>query len=171
MKRDVKQFTIGIILLVAYVLQVTLLPEFKVLGIQANLLLVVTCAISFLFGVVDGSIVGVVLGILLDAYQGRNLGLSALIFFYIAIFIGRFNKKFFKDNYLILLVLTIAATLTYETVIYVFSIFAYSQRFMILSLIRNLSIGIVMNILVGAIIYPFLLKINIGFEAHRNIFK
>lgn len=166
-----KQFIIGIILIVVYLLQVTLLPEFKIFGVQANLLLVVICAISFLFGVVDGSIAGVILGILLDMYQGRNLGLSALIFFYIAIFIGGFNKKFFKDNYLILLVLTVAATLVYEATMYIFAIFAYSQKFMILSLLRNLFIEIAMNILVGAIIYPFLLKFNIGFEAHRNIFK
>jgi len=140
-------------------------------GVQANLLLVVTCAIAFLFGSVDGSIVGILLGILFDLYQGRNIGLSALIFFYIAIFVGSFNKKFFKDNYLILLILTIFSTLIYETVVYIFSIFAYSQSFMILYLLKNLFLITVINILIGAIIYPFLLKINISFEAHRNIFR
>lgn len=140
-------------------------------GVQANLLLVVTCAIAFLFGSVDGSIVGILLGILFDLYQGRNIGLSALIFFYIAIFVGSFNKKFFKDNYLILLILTIFSTLIYETVVYIFSIFAYSQSFLILYLLKNLFLITVINILIGAIIYPFLLKINIGFEAHRNIFR
>jgi rod shape-determining protein MreD len=166
-----KHIIIGIILIVVYALQLTLVSELRIFGIQANLLLVVTCAISFLFGSVDGSIVGIVLGLLLDLYQGRNIGLSALVFFYLAIFIGSFNKKFFKDNYLILLILTIVATVIYETIMYVFAIFAYSQSFMILSLIRNLMIGVGMNVITGAIIYPFLLKINIGFEAHRNIFR
>lgn len=166
-----KQFIIGIILIIAYVLQLTLVSELRIFGVQANLLLVVTCAIAFLFGAIDGSVVGIILGLLLDLYQGRNIGISALIFFYIAIFIGGFNKKFFKDNYLILLVLTIAATLVYEISIYVFSILAYSQSFMFLSLLRNLIVIIVVNIVSGAIIYPFLLKMNIGFEAHRNIFR
>jgi rod shape-determining protein MreD len=111
------------------------------------------------------------LGLLLDLYQGRNIGLSALIFFYLAIFIGGFNKKFFKDNYLILLILTIIATVIYETIMYVFLALAYSQGFMILLLLRNLILGIIMNIISGAITYPFLLKLNIGFEAHRNIFR
>jgi len=166
-----KHFIIGIVVIVAYLLQLTLVSELKIFGVQANLLLVVTCAIAFLFGSVEGSIVGIILGLLFDLYQGRNIGLSSLIFFYLAIFIGGFNKKFFKDNYLILLILTVLSTIIYETVVYVFSIFAYSQSFMILYLIKNLLLVIGMNILVGAIIYPFLLKINIGFEAHRNIFR
>ena len=166
-----KHFIIGIVVIIAYLLQLTLISELKIFGVQANLLLVVTCAIAFLFGSVEGSIVGLILGLLLDLYQGRNIGLSSLIFFYLAIFIGGFNKKFFKDNYLILLILTVLSTIIYETVIYVFSLFAYSQSFMILYLLKNLLLVVGMNILVGALIYPFLLKINIGFEAHRNIFR
>jgi hypothetical protein len=54
---------------------------------------------------------------------------------------------------------------------YVFLALAYSQGFMILLLLRNLILGIIMNIISGAITYPFLLKLNIGFEAHRNIFR
>lgn len=166
-----KHAIIGIILVITYLLQLTFIPELRIFGVQANLILVVTCAIAFLFGSVDGSVVGILLGLLLDCYQGRNIGLSALIFFYIAIFVGDFNKKFFKDNYLILLVLTVFSTLIYETIIYVFSLFAYSQNLMILYLLKNLFLVTVMNILIGAIIYPILLKINIGFEAHRNIFR
>ena len=152
-------------------LQLTLIPEFQIFGVQANLLLVVTCAIAFLFGTVDGSIVGLILGLLLDLYQGRNIGLSALIFFYLGIFIGGFNKRFFKDNYLILLILTILVTVVYEMTVYVFYIFAYSQNFMLLYLLKNLLIAAIINIIFGAIVYPILLKINIGLEVHRNIFR
>lgn len=166
-----KQVIIGIILLITYLLQLTLVSELRILEIQANLILVVTCAMAFLFGAVEGSIIGIILGLLLDLYQGRNIGLSAFILFYIAIFIGGFNKKFFKDNYLVLLILTVFSTIIYEGIIYIFSIIAYSQNFMILVLLKNLIIGIVMNIVIGAIIYPILLKLNIGFEAHRNIFR
>jgi rod shape-determining protein MreD len=166
-----KQFILGIILIIAYVLQLTLVSEIQIFGVQANLLLIVTCAIAFLFGTVDGGITGVVLGVLLDLYQGRAIGLSALIFMYLGVFIGGFNKKFFKDNYLILLVLTIFATIAYETVMYIFSVFAYSQSFILLYLLKNLLLATVINVLFGAVIYPILLKINIGLEVHRNIFK
>lgn len=166
-----KHFFVVIVAIIAYLLQLTIISELKIFGVQANLLLVVTCAIAFLFGAVDGSIVGIILGLFIDLYQGRNIGLSALVLFYLAIFIGGFNKKFFKDNYLILLILTVTATIIYEITIYLVSIFAYSQIFMILPLLRNLIIAIVMNIVSGAIIYPFLLKTNIGFEARRNIFR
>jgi rod shape-determining protein MreD len=167
----VKQFILGIILIITYVLQLTLIPEIQVFGVQANFLLIVTCAMAFLFGTVDGAISGTVLGILLDLYQGRAIGLSALIFMYLGIFIGGFNKKFFKDNYLILLILIAFATIAYETGVYIFSIFAYSQRVMLLYLLKNLLLSTLINVLIGAAIYPILLKINIGLEVHRNIFR
>lgn len=166
-----KHFILSITVIIGYLLQLTLAPEFSIFGVQANLLLVVTCAIAFLFGNVEGGLVGLVLGMLFDLYQGRNIGLSAIIFFYLGIFIGGFNKKFFKDNYLVLLVLTVVATIIYETCVYVFYVIAYSQNFMILSLVKNLFIGSIINIIFGVIIYPILLKLNIGFEARRNIFK
>ena len=171
MQRKLKQFILGIILIITYVLQLTLVSEIQIFGVQANLLLIVTCAIAFLFGAVDGGIVGVILGILLDLYQGRAIGLSALIFMYLGVFIGGFNKKFFKDNYLILLILTVFATITYETIFYIFAIFSYSQEFMLLYLLRNLLLITVINIMFGVVIYPILLKINIGLEVHRNIFR
>lgn len=166
-----KQFIIGIVLIITYLLQLTLVCEFSLFGVQANLLLVVTCAIAFLFGGVSGGIAGTILGFLLDLYQGRAIGISALIFMYLGIFIGGFNKKFFKDNYLILLILTVFATVAYETVIYTFSVFSYAQNFMLLYLLKNLLLATVINIIFGAVVYPILLKINIGLEVHRNIFR
>ncbi|MBE5812733.1 MAG: rod shape-determining protein MreD [Clostridiales bacterium] len=166
-----KQIILGIVLIITYVLQLTLVSEIQIFGVQANLLLIVTCAIAFLFGAIDGGLVGIIFGLLLDLYQGRAIGLSALIFMYLGVFIGGFNKKFFKDNYLILLILTVFATITYETALYIFSIFAYSQSFMLLYLLKNLFLVTVINILFGAAVYPILLKINIGLEVHRNIFR
>ena len=99
MQSKLKQFILGIILIITYVLQLTLVSEIQIFGVQANFLLIVTCAVAFLFGAVDGGIVGTILGVLLDLYQGRAIGLSALIFMYLGIFIGGFNKKFFKDNF------------------------------------------------------------------------
>lgn len=171
MQSKLKQIILGIVLIITYVLQLTLVSEIQIFGVQANLLLIVTCAIAFLFGAIDGGLVGIIFGLLLDLYQGRAIGLSALIFMYLGVFIGGFNKKFFKDNYLILLILTVFATITYETALYIFSIFAYSQSFMLLYLLKNLFLVTVINILFGAAVYPILLKINIGLEVHRNIFR
>ena len=166
-----KQLILSIIVLVSYVLQLTLIPEFSFFGVQADLLLVVTCSIAFLFGSVSGSAVGLSLGLLLDLYQGRSIGFSAMIFFYLGIFIGGFNKKFFKDNYLIVLIIIVFSTLIYEVLTYTFALLMYSQQFMFIPLIKNLFISILCNLILSIAIYPILLKTNLAVEVHRNIFK
>ena len=135
-----RHFILGIIVTISYVLRLTLVPEISVFGVQADLLLIVTCSVAFLFGNVTGGTVGLVLGMLFDLYQGRSIGFSAMIFFYLGIFIGGFNKKFFKDNYLIVLIIIVFSTLIYEVLTYTFALLMYSQQFMFIPLIKNLFI-------------------------------
>lgn len=166
-----KHLILGLIVIISYVLQLTLIPEFSVFGVQANLLLVVTLSIAFLFGTVDGAIAGLIIGLLIDLYQGRSIGICAITFFYLGIFVGSFNKKFFKDNYLIVLIIMICSTIIYETILYSFSILMYSQHFMFLYFMKNLFIAVVCNLIISIIVYPVLLKLNLGVEVHRNIFR
>lgn len=166
-----KQFFLAIIIILAYILQITVMPELAVFGINPNLILIVVCSIAFLFGSTSGGVVGFCCGVLLDLYYGRNIGLNALLYLYIGITLGNFNKRIFKDNYLVILVFMVFTTFIYESIIYVYSIIIYSQSINILSFVSNMVILIFVNILLSFLIYPILLKINLGLEIDRNIFK
>ena len=54
-----------------------------------------------------GAVIGFFSGILLDFNQGHTIGLYAFLLMYIGLILGQFNKRFFKDNYLILLIIIV----------------------------------------------------------------
>ena len=128
------------------------------------------CSIAFLFGGTSGGAVGFFFGILLDFYYGRSIGLNALLFLYIGIILGSFNKRIFKDNYLVILIFMVFATYIYEFIVYLYGVFVYSQSVDILRFLINSSILVLINSILSFFIYPILLKINLNLELDRNIF-
>jgi len=168
---SVKQIFLTIVILLTYILQITLVPEITVFGVSANLCLIVVCSISFLFGSTSGGIVGFFCGILIDFYYGRSIGLNALLYLYIGIVLGSFNKRIFKDNYLVILFFMIITTFLYEFILYIYGIFTYSQSINFLIFMKNVFIVVCINTILSFFIYPILLKLNLGLEIDRNIFK
>ena len=159
-----------LIIAIAYILQTVIMPDFSVCGIFPNLMLVVVCGISFLFGSTIGGAVGFSAGLLLDFNQGRAIGLYAFLCMYIGIILGQFNKRFFKDNYFVAIGFTGITTIVYEILVYIFGAFVYSQTFAFGSFITNILLSALVNIITSVVVYPILLKINIGVELDRNIF-
>lgn len=165
-----KKLTLAVIILVTYLLQTSVIPEFSINGIYPNLFLVVTCGLSFLFGSTVGAINGFCLGLLNDFNQGRCIGLYAFLSMYIGMILGQFNKRFFKDNYVVAIFLIGFTTIFYEIIVYIFAMFAYGQEFSLLALVGKTLLIALVNMIASIIVYPILLKIHIGIEVDRNIF-
>lgn len=159
-----------LIVFIAYILQTTIIADFNILGVAPNLILVIVCGISLLFGSTVGGIVGFIAGILLDFNQGRAIGLYAFLCMYMGIVLGQFNKRFFKDNYLVAVIFIGISTFVYETVVYLFGVVVYSQTFSLAGFISNVMLSVLCNLIMAVIVYPILLKINIGVELDKNIF-
>ncbi len=153
-----------------YLLQTVLIQKFSFWGISPNLFLVVTCGISFLFGSTTGGVCGLIFGLLQDMNMGRAIGLNGFLFMHIGIIMGQFNKRFFKDNYFVALIFIILSTMAYELVVYIFGAFIYTQEFVFSRFIVKILIKSFLNAITGIIVYPVLLKINIGVEVDRRIF-
>lgn len=159
-----------LIIVIAYVLQTIIIPDFNILGVFPNLLLVIVCSVAFLFGSTVGGTVGFFSGLLLDFNQGRAIGLYAFFCMYIGVILGQFNKRFFKDNYFVAIMFTGIATAVYEIFIYIFGAFVYEQTFYFGNFITNILLSVLVNVIASVIVYPILLKINIGVEIDKNIF-
>lgn len=165
--RNVK---LALIVIIAYVLQTVIIPDLNICGVAPNLLLVVVCSVSFLFGSTVGGTVGFFAGLLLDFNQGRAIGLYAFFCMYIGMALGQFNKRFFKDNYIVAVAITGLVTVFFETLVYIFGALAYFQKFDFLSFFTTLMLAALVNVITAVIVYPFILKINIGIELNKNIF-
>ena len=166
-----KQLFMAVLVVLTYILQTTLMPEITVFDVHPDLCLIVVCSIAFLFGSTSGGVIGFFLGLMIDLYYGRSIGINALVLLYIGIFLGSFNKKVFKDNYLVILIFMIFTTFFYESVLYFYIAFVYSQNLDIWMFLNNTTTLIILNIILGFFVYPILLKINLGLEIDRNIFS
>ena len=166
-----KNVKLVLIIVITYILQTIIVPDFNILGVAPNLLLVVVCGLAFLFGSSTGGSVGFAAGLLFDLNQGRAIGLYAFLCMYIGMILGQFNKRFFKDNYIVAITFTGVATLVYELIIYIFGAFVYSQSFGFANFITNILLSVLVNVVASVMVYPILLKINIGVEIDRNIFE
>ena len=165
-----KYVKLALIIIFAYILQTVIIPDFNILGVAPNLPLVIVSSISFLFGSQTGAVVGFFSGLLLDFNQGHSIGLYAFLFMYIGLILGQFNKRFFKDNYFIAITFTGIVTGVYEIIVYIFGAFAYSQVFNFGNFITNVLLSMLVNVIAAVIVYPIMLKVNIGVELDRNIF-
>ena len=161
---------LALIIVAAYILQTVIIPDFCICGVAPNLMLVVICGISFLFGSTIGGAVGFFAGLLLDFNQGRAIGLSAFLCMYTGMILGQFNKRFFKDNYFVAIAFTGFVTAIYEISFYIFGSFVYSQSFYFGNFATNILLSVLVNVIATVITYPVLLKVNIGVELDRNIF-
>jgi len=165
-----KKIKLSVIVILAYIFQTVIIPDFNIGGVAPNLSLVLVCSIAFLFGSQTGAIVGFFSGLLMDFNQGHTIGLYAFLFMYIGLILGQSNKRFFKDNYIVAIAFTGIATFICETLIYIFGAFAYSQEFNFGDFITNVLLSVLVNIITSIIVYPLMLKVNIGVELDRNIF-
>ena len=165
-----KNVKLVLIVIIAYVLQTVIVPDLNICGVAPNLLLVVVCSVSFLFGSTVGGTVGFFSGLLLDINQGRAIGLYAFLCMYIGMALGQFNIRFFKDNYIVAIAITGLVTILYEILVYIFGALVYFQEFDFFRFFITLMLAALVNVITAVIVYPFILKINIGIELNKNIF-
>ena len=98
--RNRQLFLVAVVLL-AFVLQLSVMPQFKLLGVQPDLILVVAVVVAVQDGPIEGAVIGFAGGMLQDIASPQVMGVSALTKT-LAAFIAGVLKDFFM-TYSILL--------------------------------------------------------------------
>ncbi len=115
MKARVILYTLLIFIFVTA--QVTILNMFKFFGLTPNIIIILVVSIALLEGKIHGAIVGFISGLCLDAVIGRTLGFYALFGMFLGLALGNINKRFFKENILVMVISTFVSTIVYESVV------------------------------------------------------
>lgn len=115
MKARVILYTLLIFIFVTA--QVTVLNMFKFFGITPNIIIILVVSIALLEGKIHGAAIGFISGLCLDAVVGRSLGFYALFGMFLGLSLGNINKRFFKENILVMVICTFISTIIYESVI------------------------------------------------------
>jgi rod shape-determining protein MreD len=101
---------VGVLLLLAVVLQLSGLSQLGILGGHIDLVVLVVAAIAFYGGSVSGCAAGFAAGFLLDLLSGATMGVSSLVLTAVGYGVGRFREV--RDPSHGLLPLAVAAVAT-----------------------------------------------------------
>lgn len=162
MRHRVITYTICILLLT--VLQTTLVDYISINGIKPNLLLVFVVSAAILRGNVEGAAIGFSTGLILDMLFGRVLGFFALLGFYLGIVIGSVNKRVYRENYLVAIVLTFVSSVIYEGLVYLLNAFMKGNVELLVPLVKAILIEAAYNSGIAIIIFALVIRLNRKFE-------
>ncbi|MDI9476794.1 MAG: rod shape-determining protein MreD [Natronincolaceae bacterium] len=155
----VRSIIIGLIILFNLILQSTLFQWVEIYGVVPNTSLILVMSFAIYSGRNRGAVIGFLMGILQDIIFGRTIGLNALVFMVIGYLIGLMDQKISKDNLLIPFVLTMLATVFYET-INLLLLFLLGCRIELLNIIKKMLITeVIYNSFVSLVIYYYISKL------------
>lgn len=107
------------ILLIAAIMQSTLMPEFQILSGRADLIFTITLAWTLLAGGEQGILWALVGGICQDLVTGMPLGLSALALVVVMFAVGRILRPLDRANWIVPLGVAAIGTGTYHLLLIV----------------------------------------------------
>ena len=109
----------GAIIVVAIVIQLTLINSITILGLKPDLIMVIVVVFSLLKGTREGSVSGFASGLLQDIFSAGLLGINALVKTVIGFACGALKEKIFLEHILFLIpVITFIASFLQSILIF-----------------------------------------------------
>lgn len=151
---------IGLILtfFIIYFLQLNFFSWFRIAGIMPNLFVILVLYIGLFTNRTLGLTYGVVLGILLDLFIGRKIGITAIMLGAVGLMAALFDKNFSKDSRMTMMIMVAVSTIVYEIGMYILNYIFFTINIEIGYFIEILIVEIIYNIIITIIIYPLLQK-------------
>lgn len=144
-----------VLLLLSLVLESTLLEQFNIFGVTADLVMVWVVLLTLLWGRRRGVAVGLIFGLVEDVFFARYIGANALAKIAVAFFVGSFEGKIYKENIIVPVLATAASSMVYQMCIWLLEL--YLGRMVDFNL--RILLGFVMyNSLVALVFYPCFYK-------------
>ena len=123
--------------------------------------------IGLYMGRTMGTIYGIMAGILIDFWVGKNIGLTSVALALIGIISGALEKTLSKDSRITVLLMGVICTIIYEIALYFLQFIVLGINVEILNFIKILLIETIYNILLIIILYPIIS--NVGYEVENEI--
>ena len=144
--------------LVSFLLQCTVLNALNVFGTTPNILLMLTVIYSFFFKDFDGIVFSILFGLIQDAFFGQVIGISALIYFAAGMLLKLIRSGVYRDNKLLLILVTAATTLFYTVAYWALNSMMLQADMSILYWLKSVPVSIVWNYIVLLILLPIARK-------------
>ncbi len=160
MKEKVKKVIINIVLfitfIIIYILHSNFFSWFKIAGVMPNLFVIYILFIALYANKAMGITYGILIGVLLDLFIGKKVGITAIMLGAVAIVGIIFDRNFSKENRITLIIMVTISTIIYEVGAYILSFFIYGNDIQVVAFIEILLIECFFNILITIIVYPLI---------------
>ena len=137
-----------------------MLPYISSGGILPNTALIIVVSYALLRGSTEGAIVGFFSGLPIDIFFGTSFGYYTLLFLLAGLLIGRSQKDFYRDNYLLPIIICSLAAIVYESIIFITGFFLQGNTTVLYFLVRLALSEAVYTAVVTIPIYRLLFGIN-----------
>lgn len=156
MKKVLINIMLVITFIVLYILQSNLFNWFKIAGVMPNLFIIYILFIGLYANKTTGITYGIIIGLLLDLFIGKKVGITAIMLGVVAIIGVIFDRNFSKENRVTLIIMVLVSTIAFEVGSYVLAYFIYNNYIQLWPFIQILLIECVYNALLTIILYPLI---------------
>ena len=150
----------SILVFVNFILQTTLLPYLSIGGVLPNTALIIVVSYALLRGSISGAMVGFFSGMLMDIFFGTSIGFYALLFLLAGLAIGRSQKEFYRENYLLPVIICSLTAMVYESIVFITGFVFQGETNILYFLLRLLIPAAVYTAVVTVPIYRLLFGVN-----------
>ncbi|MBO4267202.1 MAG: rod shape-determining protein MreD [Lachnospiraceae bacterium] len=155
-----RKITMLLLILIAYLLQSTMIRILPMGGVAPNLLIILTSCFGFMRGKKEGLFIGFVSGLIMDVLFGNIIGFYALVYMIIGYLNGFFSSIFYPEDIKLPMVLITSSELVYCFIVYFFRFLIQGKLRFGYYFLHIILPEIVYTIFVTIIIYKIILNIN-----------
>lgn len=156
-----RTITIGIIILICFLLQSTVFHFFELSGVVPNLLLIVTMSFGLMRGRREGLLVGFFSGLLIDIFFGSILGPYAFIYMSLGYFNGFFHRIYYVEDVLLPMIMITINDFMFNVIIYVIFFLLRNKLHFLEYLIHVIFPEMIYTIIITLFFYKLLVRINL----------
>lgn len=115
-----RYLTLTILILSGLILQSTVFSHLTLAGAKPDIVLVFIILYAIIFGSKEGALAGIVGGLLQDLMFGQYLGINILTKVTVGYLFGLLERRLYKENLLIPVIVVLIGTLSNESLLYLF---------------------------------------------------
>ncbi len=114
-----RKLVIAIVIWCCFILQTAVFPMLGFFSCVPDIMLILTVAMGFMQGRIEGIVTGFLCGLLTDLFYGDIFGFQAFLYMITGYFCGRFSQIYFDEDVKMPLLLCGACDISKNLVIYV----------------------------------------------------
>ena len=163
MKKALIYISLIFVFIFIYLLQSVFFVNFTIAGVMPNIVVI----LALFIGLFIGRSRGIIYGIFMDLWIGKNIGITSVCLAIVGIIGGTFDKNFSKDSRIVILLIGAFCTIVYEVLLYVLQGVFFQISVEVIPFLKILALETIYNIFIIIIIYPIMK--NVGYEIESEI--